>query len=131
MKFKKLFSLMLVVVTVLSVSSFAVSAQETTDYGYVATTATNTSVNDFSYKIRLAIVEKLVEATNNQIEQLVNQAQNQQNPDIDKLVATTSALSQATIQVAALLGIDVVCEYVPYVINGQTVYIDPLIVIKR
>jgi phage-related protein len=114
-------------ITVLSVSSIAVSAQETTNS--VATSSAST--NDFTYKIRLAIVEELVEVTNNQIAALVNHAMNQTNPDIDKLVATTNALSQATIQIASFLGITVVCEYVPYVINGQTVYIDPLIVIKK
>ena len=130
MKFKKkLISLILVIVTILSVSSIAVSAQEPT--GYVATYATNDCANDFTYKVRLAIVEKLVEATNNQIMELVNEAMEQTNPDLDKLVETTNAIAHATIQVAALLGIEVACEYVPYVINGQTVYIDPLFVIKR
>lgn len=127
MKFKKLIALMLVLITVVSVSSIAVSAETTNRCVAVS----SESSNDFTYKIRLAIVEQLVEATNNQITALVNKAMKQKNPDINKLVATTNALSQATIQVAAFLGITVVCEYVPYVINGQTVYIDPLIVIKR
>lgn len=130
MKFKKLIALILVVLTVLSVSSFAVSAETTVSSGVAVTTASN-GLDDFTYKIRLAVVEALVEVTNNQIMALVNQAMNQPNPDIDKLVATTNALAQATIQIASVLGITVVCEYVPYVINGQTVYIDPLIVIKR
>jgi len=130
MKFKKLLAVILVVVTVFSVSSFAVSAQTTVNSG-VAVTATSNYLDEITYRIRLAIVEQLVEATNRQIEALVNQAIKHPNPDINKLVATTNALAQATIQVASLLGITVVCEYVPYVIHGQTVYIDPLIVIKR
>lgn len=129
---KKLLSVVLAVMIMMSVASFAVSAKSAPACNdtYVQTVG-NAPAKGIGYEIRLAIVKNLVAITNAKIECLVKIAMYQKNPDIDKLVAQTTSLAESTIEVGAALGIEVVCEYIPYVINGQTVYIDPLIVIKR
>ncbi|MDD4164412.1 MAG: hypothetical protein PHD66_04205 [Eubacteriales bacterium] len=131
---KKALSFILVVVFMFSFASVAVSAKGASHNCGVyeaAVVKSSHSGSDFGYLIRLAFVQKLVDSTNMRIENLVQRAMNEQNPDIDKLVAKTEALAAITINISAKLGIEVVCEYKAYEINGQIVYIDPLIVIKR
>ena len=121
---KKFLSLILVVIMISTIASVAVSAKTVvTEQGVV-------SVSN-SESAKLAVVEKLVEKANARIESLVEQAMNEENPDLDKLVAKTNFIAQTTIKVAAVLGYEVVCDYVVYEINGVEVVIDPLIVIKR
>lgn len=132
---KKLLSVILVTIIMLSVSSIAVSAQcvPSNDYGCNAATVNGCEKehSDYFYEIRLAVVEGIVEVSNARIMALVHRAQRQENPNIDLLVARTNAIAARTIFIADKLGIEVVCEYTPYEIDGQIVYIDPLIVIKR
>lgn len=84
-----------------------------------------------------------VEITNNEIERLVeeaikevdkidlnhNNAVKKINNIIEKLVRDTDRIAEKMIKEAAKVGIEVICEYVPYTIGGQTVLIDPLIVV--
>lgn len=85
-----------------------------------------------------------VERTNNEIERLVQEAieeaekidesskhaDKELNKIIDKLVKTTDKIAEKMMKEAAKLGIEVLCEYVPYVIGDQIVLIDPLIVVS-
>lgn len=131
---KKILSITLVIIVMLSVASVTASAKSVSSYNntYISEIAENSSdYSDFNYRIRLAIVQRMVDETNAKIEALVYKAMLEKKPNIDKLVAQTNALAALTIKVAASLGIEVNCEYQAYVINGVTVYIDPLIVIKR
>ena len=55
------------------------------------------------------------------------------NPSADAFAsaAQTQRIADCATFAINLLGYDAECEYVEYVINGQAVMIDPLIVIKR
>jgi len=121
---KKFLAVFLVVVTVLTVSAIPVAAGPQNG-GH------SSSGSDFLYELRYAIVCSLVDVANSQIDALVERAIEQEDPDLDRLLARTEAISYSTIIIANALGITVICEYVPYEINGQIVYIDPLIVIRR
>lgn len=131
---KKFISVMLVVLVMFSIATVAASAQcvPANDYQIsgqaIVRTSDSSSIN---YRIRLFIVQRMVEKTNNRIQKLVDRAIADENADLDKLVKKTNALALRTIRVAEILGIEVVCEYKAYEIHGVTVYIDPLIVIKR
>lgn len=88
-------------------------------------------------------IPKEVERTNNEIERLVEQAieeaekidesskkaEKEINKIIDKLVKDTDKLADKMIKEAGKVGIEVLCEYVEIIIGGQTVLIDPLIVV--
>ncbi|HAN20182.1 MAG: hypothetical protein A2Y15_09900 [Clostridiales bacterium GWF2_36_10] len=130
---KKIISIMLVLFIMLSIATVAVSANNATaNNNYTSeTVAISASGASFTYQLRLMIVQELVDRTNAKIEKLVEKAIADTNPDLDKLVEKTNRLAQNTIKIAAILGIEVVCEYKAYEINGVIVYIDPLIVIKR
>ncbi|HBL84608.1 MAG: hypothetical protein A2Y17_10565 [Clostridiales bacterium GWF2_38_85] len=120
---KKFISIILVVLMITTLSTVAVSAKGVSHEQSISIS----KVSDF----KIAIVEKLVERTNAKIEDLVVAAMAEEDPDLDLLVARTNFLAQTTIKIAAALGVEVVCEYVVYEINGVAVVIDPLIVIKR
>ena len=79
----------------------------------------------------LAKVEDMVLKTNEKILAMVYKEMEAKKPDIDKLVAKTDEMALKTIEKAAKMGYEVVCEYVAYEIHGETVLIDPLIVIKK
>ena len=101
----------------------------TTVVGAAAPQTANGPSYATSIKERLA--NSIAEAANNLIYQLVENAQNNPNANIDLLVALTNGISQTAINIINALGFDAECVYEPFVINGQTVYIDPIIVIKR
>lgn len=130
---KKILSVVLVVFVLMTMSIVSASAKmPVNDYRYEAQLTNGAVINaSSSYDVRLAIVEKMVARTNAKIETLVNKAMSEENPNLEALVYKTNALSQLTIKIAEKLGVEVICEYVPYEINGVIVYIDPLIVIRR
>lgn len=84
-----------------------------------------------------------VERTNNEIERLVEQAiqevekvdesndkaYKEINKIIDKLIKDTNKLADKMIKEAGKVGFEVECKYLGVEIGGQTVLIDPLIVV--
>lgn len=127
---KKFLSVFLIAIVLLSIASFNVSAESVfvNDYSDTEGAANGTDTNYYAHCL---VAQRLVEKTNAKIEAMVEEAIAETNPDLDKLVAETSELAQKTIDKAANWGVEVVCEYKAYEINGVVVYIDPLIVIKR
>lgn len=83
----------------------------------------------FSFKMLQAEAETAY--ANLQIQWLVFKAQNDGNPntDLEELVAKTDAIAKDFIEDKAKEGVIVECVLTPYVIDGKTVYIDPLHVI--
>lgn len=73
----------------------------------------------------------IAEAANNTIFFLVSQAQRDPNADIEELCRRTEAIARNAIFLISLLGYEAECVYEEYIINGQSVLIDPIIVIKR
>lgn len=69
---------------------------------------------------------------NLRIEVLVFLAQNDGNPNTDlvALVDKTNAIAADVIDSLNADGIEAACEVTPYVIDGKTVYIDPIIIIN-
>jgi len=96
----------------------------------VPQTANDCTVESYS-SWREVLANRVADTANGIIEDMVVAAQNDPNANIDSLLATTNFISQSAIRIINALGFDATCTYVPYVINGVTVYIDPIIVIKR
>ena len=120
---KALKKVIIIVLTALMlVSAFAVPASASTPS---ASNTTAITAND----IKLQIAQTIAASVNATIEQLVIIAQRQTNPDIPKLIALTNAITAAGITAVRTLGFDAVCVYVTYIIGGQPVEIDPMIVI--
>ncbi len=88
-------------------------------------------------------IPAVVEATNNEIDSLIEEAiyqvsqvdelgekaEKEINKIIEKLVKETDKLSEKVIKEAGKIGILVICEYIPVEIGGQIIMIDPLIVV--
>ncbi len=84
-----------------------------------------------------------VEKSNEEIEELIEEAiedvqeldENDKHyeKDLNKLIwkleKETNKLADKMVKKAAKVGIEVICEYVEYQIGGQSVLIDPLIII--
>jgi hypothetical protein len=76
-----------------------------------------------------AQLERMVEKANKQIANAVNKAQNTPFDDVAELVAYVDGVVADVMGYANSIGASVVCEYTAYVVDGQTVMIDPLRVI--
>ena len=76
-----------------------------------------------------AKLERMVEKANKQIAQAVKKAQNTPFDDVAELLAYVDGVVSEVVSYANSVGATVVCEYTPYVVDGQTVMIDPLRVI--
>lgn len=122
MKNKRILALVCAVICLIPMLTVGVSArdfhsypQDETNYGY-----------DSDYEI----AENIVEMANASIDALIFIAQlGIISPDC--LVYLTDMISQAAIAEVESYGFTAVCEYVPYDICGQIVYIDPLRIIKK
>jgi hypothetical protein len=115
-----------------TITAFVMILSMTAGFSAFATDVNTTETQSISVTdAKTKAAEKIVETANKVIVKLVEVAQSQQDPDIDKLVALTNLISKNAINAAANLGVEVVCEYVAYEINGQIVLIDPLRIIYR
>lgn len=83
-----------------------------------------------NYHAYLAQAEKLVRDCNKSVELLVRAAQLTPFDDVDALVFATDALIRTTTLAVNALGFDVECSYTEYIVDGQSVMIDPLRVIN-
>lgn len=123
--FKKIIIIVLTAVMLTSVFALPASAS-----GYAGANGT-ISVSYSVPNIKLQLAELIADVANSAIEILVSIAQKSPNPDISALLSQTEAISAAAISAINALGFEAECEYVEYIINGQSVMIDPIIVIKR
>ena len=78
----------------------------------------------------LVQAEKLVKDCNKSVELLVRTAQLTPYDDVAALVFATNALIKTTTLAVNALGFDVECTYTEYIVDGQSVLIDPLRVIN-
>ena len=76
-----------------------------------------------------AQLERMVEKANKQIAQAVKKAQNTPFDDVAQMQAYVDGVVANVLSYANSIGASVVCEYTAYVVDGQTVMIDPLRVI--
>ena len=75
-------------------------------------------------------IEKLVTAANAKIEKLVAHAQATKKDDVQQVLAQIDKIIENVMQQAAACGVTVECEYTAFIIDGQTVLIDPLRVVN-
>lgn len=75
-------------------------------------------------------LEKVVKEANKEIKAAVKAAQKTPYDDVDELLAKVDAIAAGVKAQGAAMGIEVACDYEYYVVDGQTVAIDPLRVIN-
>ena len=83
-----------------------------------------------SYRAYLAQAEKLVRDCNKSVELLVRAAQLTPYNDVAALEKAVDVLIGTTKLAVNALGFDVECTYTEYIVDGQSVSIDPLRVIN-
>ena len=75
--------------------------------------------------------EEIVLTANDKIEDFVAHAQKTTKDDVAKLLAQVEKFVDQTAKQVEKLGYGVECTYTAYVVDGQTVLIDPLRVVNR
>lgn len=75
--------------------------------------------------------EEIVLKANEKIEDFVAHAQKTTKDDVAKLLNQVEKIADQADKQVEKLGYDVECTYTAYVVDGQTVLIDPLRVINR
>ncbi len=135
---KKIIAFMVAAITVFSIlllpaAAEGVSVQKAEWVNEFVEKANSSDKGNFDVKEEkmLEIVEKRVELTNQQILRFVYREMEAKNVNIDRLVEKTDFFASQTMEWAAKMGYEVICEYTAYEIQGEIVLIDPLIVIKR
>ena len=73
---------------------------------------------------------EMVDAANATIELAVKIAQKTPYNDVKLLLKTVDAIANGVFSYAEHIGAEVVCEYTEYVVDGQTLLIDPIRVIN-
>ena len=79
---------------------------------------------------QLKVLERMVATANRQIELAVKFAQLTPWNDVAWLQSTVNAIVAPVFAYAKSIGAIVVCEYTSYYIDGQTVMVDPLRIIR-
>ena len=79
---------------------------------------------------RMAVLEGMADAANLRIEWLVRCAQATPYDDTAWLQSQVAATVAPVFAYAARIGATVICEYTAYEVDGQTVMVDPIRVIK-
>ena len=115
----KKISLVLILTLVLSTVLLPISAS-----------ACSPSHRDLPTKREMATLNYMVESANATIELAVRIAQRTPYNDVDALLITVDTIAYTVFAYADSIGAEVVCEYTPYEIDGQTVMIDPIRVIN-
>ncbi len=75
-------------------------------------------------------LEQMVKKTNQKILQLVKKAQMTPWNDVAELIAETNALIADVFAYADSIGAVLACEYTEYIVDGQSVLIDPIRIIR-
>lgn len=93
-------------------------------------TASAVDIERTASRQELATLTLLVEAANLTIEGLVKVAQFTPYNDVAYLLYAVDCVVAPVFAYGEKIGVEVICEYTEYVIDGQTVLIDPLRVIN-
>ena len=117
MKATKKIALFLAVLTIIAVLAMPLSVSAAN----VERTATAKEI---------ATLNLMVEAANLTIKGLVKVAQYTPYNDVPYLLYAVDRIVAPVFEYGEKIGVEVVCEYTEYVIDGQTVLIDPLRVIN-
>ena len=117
MKATKKIALFLAVLTIMAVLAMPLSVSAAD----VQRTATQKEINTLT---------AMVEAANLTIEGLVKVAQFTPYNDVAYLLFAVDCVVAPVFAYGEKIGVEVICEYTEYVIDGQTVLIDPLRVIN-
>ncbi|MEA4869778.1 hypothetical protein SDC9_136771 [bioreactor metagenome] len=97
---------------------------------YGASYATVSGHSERYTDAQFQVLERMVKQANRQIERAVKVAQLTPWNDVPRLMATVDTIVSGVMAYANSIGAIVVCEYTTYYIDGQTVLIDPLRIIR-
>ncbi|MEG1633756.1 MAG: hypothetical protein RR314_06845 [Oscillospiraceae bacterium] len=125
---KRLIALLIVVVLVAAVMPTAALADWDVD-SFNRPVVTSTVEEHVSH-VAYIILDRMVALANARIASLVRFAQATPYNDVNWLLRQVDYTVAPVFAFAKLVGATVVCEYVPYVVDGQTVLIDPLRVVR-
>lgn len=130
---KKLLSLLVMVMLILSLGSVALADDLLPNQSYFEAQQQVDISDDLLLNPNYIEVQQQVDKANAKIDNLVAKAivKAEDNPDnvdkiIDNLVKQTNKIADKTIKYAAKKGIEVYCEYEDVEIGGKIVSIDPL-----
>ncbi len=118
-KLKKL-AVVLVVATILSCMVFSITASACSPNADAAAPTAE----------EMKTLLTMVDAANSAIELAVRVAQRTPFNDVKMLLKTVDIIAGGVFCYAEYIGADVVCEYTEYVVDGETVLIDPIRVIN-
>lgn len=124
---KRLISLLLCLVLVFAVLPVSGMAYSGNSWHPTTAYCTSTIVKN----AQSAALDAMVSAANLRIEMLVKIAQCTPYDDTAWLLRQVDLTVAPVFAYAARIGATVVCEYVAYVVDGQTLLIDPIRVVKR
>jgi len=119
---RKILSILISVMLVLVLIPGVASAKGQ-DLLKVASGSDNCSV------IQLKRLEKIVDNANAKIDRAVAKAQRTPENDVAELIATIDAIIAEVNAYADSIGAGIECEYVEYIVDGQTILVDPLRII--
>lgn len=130
---KKLISIILCLVLALSILPVSGLAVQTDKYvpnhiNHPACPHSFFSVSTEDFQMQ--VLEFMVYAANAKIEMYVMHAQMTPCNDVDRLLRQVDRTVAPVFAYADMIGATVVCEYVEYTVDGQTVLIDPIRVVR-
>lgn len=88
-------------------------------------------LSSLQHKAAVASVKSAVEIANVKIEKLVKVAQLTPYDDVDEMLFAIDVIVNGVCAYADFMGVEVVCDYTYYVVDGRTVAVDPLRVINE
>ena len=97
---------------------------------YGAPRATVSGLHTRYTDVQFKVLERMVDQANKQIAREVKIAQRTPWNDVPQLLASVDTIVAGVKAYANSIGAVVVCEYTSYYIDGQTVMVDPLRIIR-
>ena len=123
---KRLMSVLICVLLLVMIIPGVANAEGNYSGPRAAVSGLYTHYTDAQFKV----LERMVNQANRQIERAVKIAQLTPWNDVPQLMVTVDTIIAGVMAYANSIGAVVVCEYITYYIDGQTVLIDPLRIIR-
>ena len=123
---KRLMSVLICVLLLVMIIPGVANAEGNYSGPRTAVSGLYTHYTDAQFKV----LERMVNQANRQIERAVKIAQLTPWNDVPQLMVTVDGIIAGVMAYANSIGAVVVCEYTTYYIDGQTVLIDPLRIIR-
>lgn len=127
---KRLLSLLVCLALAFTLLPTAVGAQATStapaDENATCVSCSSHPVADY---VHMRVLYAMVDAANARIDWLVYVARSTPYNDVDWLLWQLDVTVSSVFQYADRIGATVVCEYVEYIVDGQTVLVDPIRVV--